>query len=236
MGFYIAWKNKLECDDDDQDFVCDFLLPSTDAVNALLQSSEEELNAAFEIIKSTPLPRFFDCFIDITGNESLTTADIPCFSSFENGASRLNELLEFSPEGATFEEIGYQLMNSVKSGARVKYGENHSKLAAMMSLVIISNTRPIVVKPTPWGSFLTRYSFAEKADILKKLLLRDVCVKSILSKAFIGPVNYRDVVSFLSPSTMIRRRTNVKKLIEFILIDSERKIYLSNINWEVEVI
>jgi hypothetical protein len=215
MGFYIAWKNKLECDDDDQDFVCNFLLPSTDAVNALLQSSEEELNAA---------------------NESLTTADIPCFSSFENGASRLNELLEFSPEGATFEEIGYQLMNSVKSGARVKYGENHSKLAAMMSLVIISNTRPIVVKPTPWGSFLTRYSFAEKADILKKLLLRDVCVKSILSKAFIGPVNYRDVVSFLSPSTMIRRCTNVKKLIEFILIDSEREIYLSNINWEVEVI
>ena len=235
MGFYIAWKNKLECDDDDQDFVCDFLLPSTDAVNALLQSSEEELNAAFEIIKSTPL-RVFDCFIDITEMNLLLLQTSLVLAVFENGASRLNELLEFSPEGATFEEIGYQLMNSVKSGARVKYGENHSKLAAMMSLVIISNTRPIVVKPTPWGSFLTRYSFAEKADILKKLLLRDVCVKSILSKAFIGPVNYRDVVSFLSPSTMIRRRTNVKKLIEFILIDSEREIYLSNINWEVEVI
>jgi hypothetical protein len=126
-------------------------------------------------------------------------------------------------------------MNSVKLGAKVKYGENHSKLAAMMSLVNILNTRPVVVKPTRWGSFLTRYAFTEKSDVLKKLLLRDVCVKSILSKAFAGPVNYRDIVSFLSPSTMIRRRSNVKKLLEFIINDSEREIYLSNINWEVEM-
>lgn len=235
MGFYTAWKNKIACGEDNYDFVCDFLRPSTDAVNALLQGSEEELNTAFEVIKATPLMRVLDCFVDITGNESLTPADIPCFSNLENGASRLNELLEFSPEGATFAEIGYQLMNSVKPGAKVKYGENHSKLAAMMSLVDISNTRPVVVKPTLWGSFLTRYSFGEKSDVLKKLLLRDVCVKSMLSKAFMGPVNYIDVVSTLSPSTMIRRRTNVKKLLEFIMNDSEREIYLSNINWEVEV-
>lgn len=235
MGFYTAWKNTTVYGEDEYDFVCDFLRPSTDAVSALLEGSEEELITAFEVIKATPLMRVLDCFIDIAGNEPLTPADIPCFSKLENGTSRLNELLEFYPAGVTFAEIGYQLMNSVKPGAKVKYGENHSKLAAMMSLVDISNTRPIVVKPTLWGSFLTRYSFAEKSDVLKKLLLRDKCVKSMLSKALVGPVNYRDVVLFLSPSTMTRRGTNVKKLLEFIIKDSEREIYLSNINWEVEM-
>lgn len=235
MGFYIAWKNVIACGEDDYGFVCDFLRPSEDALNVLLKGPEEELPIAFEVIKATPLIRVFDCFVDITGNESLTPANIPCFSKLESGASRLNELLEFSLEGMTFEEIGYQLANSAKPGARTKYGENHSKLAAMMSLVNISKTRPTIVKPTPWGTFLTRYSFAEKSDLLKKLLLRDVCVKSILSKAFVGPVNYSEVVSFLSPKTMIRRRSNVKKLLEFIMSDSEREIYLSNINWGVEM-
>lgn len=55
MGFYTAWKNKIECGENDYDFVCDFLRPSTDAVNALFQDSEEELNIAFEVIKATPL-------------------------------------------------------------------------------------------------------------------------------------------------------------------------------------
>lgn len=235
MGFYMEWKNKIEFGEDGYNFACNFLRPSTDSVESLLHGSEEELKIAFDIIKSTQLTYLLDCIVDITENEILNTADIPCFSNLENGASRLNELLEFSPKGVSYEEIGYQLANSVTYGAKVKYGENHSKLATMMSLVDISNTRPALVKATTWGSFLTRYSFTEKTDVLKKLLLRDICVKKILSKAFLGPVYYRDIVSFLSPSTMIRRRTNVKKLLEYIMNGSEKEIYLSNINWEVEM-
>ena len=91
MGFYIAWKNKIECREDDYAFVCDFLSPSTDAVDALLHGSEAELHTAFEVIKATPLTRVLDCFVNITGNESLTAAYIPCFSNLENGASRLKK-------------------------------------------------------------------------------------------------------------------------------------------------
>ena len=125
-------------------------------------------------------------------------------------------------------------MNSVTEAAQKKYGENQSKLAALMSLVELSNTRPIVVKETAWGSFLTRYDYSEKKDVLKKLLLRDPCVQNIICRAFSGSVQYDDVVSFLKKSTKIRRRTNVRYLVSFILQDTDREIALSNIDWDVQ--
>ena len=124
-------------------------------------------------------------------------------------------------------------MNSVKPGARVKYGENHSKLAAMMSLVTISSNRPAIVRATRWGTYLTRYDWRSKEEVLRKLLLRDLCVKTVVKSALIGPTTYRDVVKVLSTSTAIRRRTNVRCLVEFVLSGTDREEVLSRIDWEV---
>ena len=233
MGLFIDWNSDKENYKLTDDYEKKFISSSQSSIESLLTGNEAELTAAYEVLQNTPLSTFLMKVKSLNDLRRLQSADVPCFSSLENGASRLNELLLFSPDGLTFSEIGYQLMNSVSDMARKKYGENHSKLAATMSLVTLSTYRPIVVKPTAWGNFLTRYTFSEKKDVLKKLLLRDICVQHMLSQAFFGPVLYRDVVSFLSDSTKTRRGTNVRALVNFILEDSEYEIVLSNIDWEV---
>lgn len=233
MAFYSDWlqcKNLIE----KSSYLKNFIEAAPESSAPLLNGSEKELNAAYNVISETPLVDFFEI---IEGNISLpqlTAANIPCFSSLERGASRVNEILEFSPNGLTFDQLGLQLMNSKKEGAQKKYGENQAKLALSMDFVYFVKSTSILVCPTAWGSYLTQYTFEQKKNIIKKMLLRDPCVKTLLHYAFWGPVRYYDIVSFLKPSTMIRRRTNVKCLVSFILSETEREVALSNIEWDVE--
>ncbi len=233
MGFYSDWVKKYDEGLPTDEYILKFIENDDDNINLQKLNDDTEIKSAYEIIKKTSLSDFLNKLKNINELPILTAQDIPCFSSLENGVSRLNELLSFSPNGLTFTEIGYQLMNSVTDSAQRKYGENQSKLAAMMGLVLISDTRPNRVTATTWGNYLTNYTFNEKKEVLKKVLLRDPCIKVVLYRAINSMVRYAEIVSFLKPSTMIRRRTNVKILINFILKDSEHEIILSKIDWEV---
>jgi len=233
MSFYDEWYGKLTNEQYAESEIACFLRATDETIVPLLTADEAGLQTVFDVLSKTPTVCFFDALLNLEITRTLVPADVPCFSNFENGAARLNELLEFEPDGLTFSDAGYQLMNSVKEGARTKYGENHAKLAAMMSLVTISNTRPAIVTATPWGAFLTKYDLKQKTDVLRKLLLRDLCVMTIVKSALEGPTTYRDAVSKLSRSTALRRRTNVKCLVEFVLDGTDREEALSRIDWEM---
>ena len=234
MGkFYDEWSEKRNAGIDDSDYLFQFICGAEESLQPFLTGNDEELSTAFSLLKQIPIEDFLDAVQYAETPRELSPAEVPCFSSLEHGASRLNELLVFEPDGFTFSDAGYQLMNSVTTGARVKYGENHSKLAAMMTLVTIASSRPAVVKDTRWGAYLTRYDWPSKEEVLRKLLLRDICVKTIVKSALEGATAYRTVVRSLSFSTALRRRTNVKCLVEFVLSRTNREEVLSRIDWEV---
>lgn len=233
MAFYSDW-SKCENPTEKNSYIKNFLEVAPESSAPLLNGSEKELNAAYDVISETPLVDFFEIVERNISLPQLTAASIPCFSSLERGASRVNEMLEFAPDGLTFDRLGLHLMNSKKEGAQKKYGENQAKLALSMDLVYFVKGTSTLVFPTAWGSYLTQYTFDQKKNIIKKMLLRDPCVKTLLHFAFLGPVRYYDIVSFLKPSTMIRRRTNVKCLVSFVLSETEREVALSNIDWDVE--
>lgn len=233
MDFYAVWKEMIEAGIDDSAAIKMFLSSDKQSIDPLLNGSSETLKNVFEVISSTPIERYIDISREVVTGEILTPALVPCFSNFENGAVRLNELLDFEPQGLSFSDAGYQLMNSVKDGARIKYGENHSKLAAIMSLVTISSDRPCIVRPTAWGTYLTNYVLHDKRNVLKALLLRDLCVRTIIQNAFNEYISYKDVVSCLSEATALRRRANVKYLVEFILSDTDYEYMLSRIDWKM---
>lgn len=234
MGkFYEEWYEKRNNGMDDSDCLISFIRGASESMQPLFEGTDAELATSFSVLKQVPIEEFLSVVQREEIERELTPADVPCFSTLENGASRLNELLEFEPDGLTFADAGYQLMNSVKPGARVKYGENHSKLAAMMTLVTISSNRPAIVRATRWGAYLTRYDWRSKEEVLRKLLLRDLCVKTIIKDALIGSTTYRNAVRVLSTSTAVRRRTNVRCLIEFVLSGTAREEVLSRIDWEV---
>lgn len=68
---------------------------------------------------------------------------------------------------------------------------------------------------------------------LHKMLLRDICVKTMVKAAPAGPVRYRTIVSCLSDSTAGRRKSNVKFLINFVLSGTEYEDILIKIDWTV---
>lgn len=233
MGFYTGWWNILNSGKEQSDYIPAFLSSTKEAVEPLINGADEELEAAYNVLMQIPTQLFLDVLAQNKVYPKLTPADVPCFSDMKNGSSRLNELLSFYPDGLSFSEIGYQLMNSETDAAQKKYGENQSKLAAIMSLVYLDNQRPIKVHATALGEYLTRYDYSEKKAALQKLVLRDPCVKHLLCKALNGPVRYADVVSFLKDSTKRRRRTNVRFLVAFVLEGTDRELLLSNIDWEL---
>lgn len=234
-NFYSAWSSTRNSGCCDRTFVVDFLRSTEESLTPLLKGGAFELTTVFNTISKVQLEDILNVLKTEEFAHELTPSDIPCFSNFDMGAHRLNELLMFEPGGLSFSDAGYQLMNSIQDGARKKYGENHSKLAAIMSLVNISYThRTALVTATPWGQYLTNYSLSQKRDVLQKLLLRDPCIQTIVKTALLGPADYRNVVYFLAKTTAIRRRSNVKYLVEYVLTGGDYEYVLARINWECE--
>ena len=234
-NFYSEWYETRKNGLCDRDAIVAFIRSADETLLPLFTGNDVELSTAFAAILQVPIEDVLNVVKNEVISRELTPADVPCFSSFDMGAHRLNELLEFEPNGLSFSEAGYQLMNSVQDGARKKYGENHSKLATIMSLVEISYThRTAIITPTAWGRFLTSYDLMQKKNVLQKLILRDLCVKIIVKGALNGPVDYRSIVSFLAKSTAIRRRSNVKYLVEYVLNGTDLEYVLTRINWECE--
>lgn len=233
MDFFCVWEAMKRVGIEDSAAISAFLNSEKASTDTLNCGSPEELESAFSVLHSTPIERFFEIVQEYDFTGTLLPSEVLCFSNFENGAVRLLELLEFEPDGISYSDAGYQLMSAVSEGARVKYGETHAKLAAAMNLVIITEHKPAVVRATPWGMFLAKYALEEKQDVLKKLLLREKCVKVIISRALRGMTCYRDAVTGLAATTATRRRTNIKWLVEYIMNGTDREDALSRIDWEL---
>lgn len=233
MNFYITWANVRTLSVDDEAFFESFLQSSDVSLKILSEGNREDLSFAIKFLEDIPLVRYMETVSRMDVDNELKTAAIPCFSSFLHGAVRVSELLEFAPDGLTYTDIGHQIMNSANQSAQLKYGENHAKLAEMMSLVTIDYHKPAVVRATALGHYLTAVPWQKKADLLRKLLLRNQCVQLILWQAISGGVIYRNITNMLSESTAIRRRTNVKSFMEFILEPESVHHLLQNINWGI---
>lgn len=232
MSFYSTWHDVRALGIDDSAFIKSFIERSDVSLSALNDGNEQDIATVIQLLVALPekeIVRMISCKDEIT----LLPADVPCFSTFFNGAVRLNELLEFAPEGLTYAEIGYQLVGAASQLAQIKYGENHAKLAAMMSLVTISDHRPANIRATALGHYLVALSYEEKAVVLKKLILRDPCIQAIVQAAVAGEANYRRVVETLSDSTAYRRRTSVRCAVEFALDLPETNNLLDRIIWDL---
>lgn len=234
MDFYSIWEGVRSLQMDDSEFLKCFLLCSEASLTPLKSGSRDEVENAAKFLGNIPYSEFLQAIKALEPDDDLIPAEVPCFSTFNNGVVRLNELLEFAPNGLTYADIGYQITNAPNQLAQIKYGENHAKLAAMMSLVAIdSHHRPINVTSTSLGRYLTRYTLDGKAPLLRRLIIRDHCVRKIIYSALHGGANYRSIVINLKDSTAYRRRTSVKCAVDFALDTPEALELGAKINWEL---
>lgn len=237
--FWMIWRSKMtfyeewHAEENNEEYVRKFMEKAPESLVVFEKGTGEELEIVYEVLNHTPFSRFYAYVCKLDASRPVDAGEIPQYSDLQDGLERVEELLEFYPEGIPFSDLGYQLNRSKNELAQKKYGENHAKLAQMAGLAEIRKVgRLSIVCKTAWGSYLLKYSMKEKKSILQKMLLREYFVQKMLNEASKKKVRYRDIVCVLSDKTAERRNANSRELLEFILDENEQKTVLDNIIWK----
>lgn len=229
MSFYDDWGACIKNSEDDSDYIEAYLKKKDYTTRLLYNGSNEEIATFCKLLISYNIDKIIE-FIDESFYSELSPSKIVQFSDFEKGTSRLVQVLYVNKDGMNYPSIGRALVGSEDLNAATKYGENHSKLARDFDLVKISGHKPAIVKLSHFGECFAFLEKREQEELLRKLALRDPLIKNIIIKAKRGPVYYEEECNCLSESTRIRRRSNVKKLIELIFLNHISSIK-DNIIW-----
>lgn len=231
MGFFTEWKFHPE---DDQNYIQEFLSDVETSEKSLASGDEAELQNAFVLLSEKPIDLFIDSISANWEGISYKITDVPNFSNFDAASIRLPEILYFYQDGLDREALGANLTISTKEGARIKYAEQQSRIAAWLSLAEVK-LRPSNIKITNWGKYLFQFDKDTKAPVFRKLLLRNPYLQRFTKACITEPeIHYQSMVGDMPKSSMVRRRSNVKKLEEFILSDCNYSTCLQKIDWTVD--
>lgn len=163
---------------------------------------------------SIPMSDFIDYLIKHYDVSYLEARDVLQFSSFIDCTSGIcNALKNAGDKGFSFIEIGRLLENDGikrKDGAYLKYGENHSKTANELGLLNCVGKKYFL---SCIGFVLCDLPDKICESLLNRLLLRNKLIKRLIYKTVtFGSDSYSKEVEFLSQSTRLRRKSNVKQL------------------------
>ena len=154
--------------------------------------------------------------------ERITQENIPQFSKLEDGIFGVSKILRNANKSMTFDDMGYYLkLNDPNSKnnevALKKYGENHSKLAALMDLTIVSksNSRAIV-SLSEMGKYYCNLSNEDQLKLASKLCLRIPIVQEYFLEEDNNDIIDKNL-SILSITTQKRRRSNVMNVIRSVI-------------------
>lgn len=167
-----------------------------------------------------------------TSLPKVVSNNIPQFSNSEDIYKVMRVVLDSEIVDLSYEKIGYFLCpKGSKSGAQTKYGENHYKLAAQLGLV--TPNKPLSTTDLGIAYYLTEDSEKRK-EMMKRLVMRIPIIQQVLLCANSQLVDMSEYMCrFLSQSTMLRRRSNMRALLSYLMDISEVPMQhrLNNIVW-----
>lgn len=178
-----------------------------------------------EILLKYSVEEIADIII-LSGNlEKVSKDNIPQFSSLEEAEYEVNGILVESGEEMSFEDVGYYLgrIHSEEEAnvtAQKKYGENHTKLAALMDLAVIGkNGNRAAVYASVLGKQFYQLEKREQENLARRLLLRIPIIQNAFIKESVAQIDID--MNILSPTTGKRRRSNVINVLKSIIQDNE---------------
>lgn len=226
MNFYLEWKNNLSSVEENEKFIKKFLSKSEDSNIVFINGTNEELVHVCKFLLDIPIGTFI-CYID--ENKKCSTDMIIQYSNLEHAIVDVARVLKFINKPLTFAELGKIIINAREEGACKKYGENHSKLANELSMVLLERKGSTYVSNTSFGNFSVGLSDKDRIELVKRLVLRNEFIQKLIYLAKRGIVSYMDVAKeTLSESTAIRRKSNVRQIITLVLNGNE---LINNIIW-----
>ena len=182
----------------------------------------EEVESYVRQILCVPVERFIQRDIELETTEVITPKDVFQFSSLEVITDHICCVLnEVGNPGVTFIQAGKMLLKDGiirKDGAYIKYGENHLKTAEALGLLYdLAHTYFV----SCIGMVYYNFTEEERFKLTVRLFLRNKFIVRLLKAASKGKVDARQFLYMLSDSTYIRRKSNIKCILRYLLTSSE---------------
>ena len=182
----------------------------------------EEVQVYVEQVIAEPLPRFLAYMDKLSEREKIESGDVFQFSDLDDGTAVFCEKMSRTDNpGMKFIDIGRLLLDDGKDrkdGALVKYGENHAKTAEMLGLSFeLCKTYYL----SGIGYIYAELPKEKQERFLMRLILRNKLVTRLYQASKNGNVNMREFLYMLSDSTYIRRKSNIKSVLNVLLKTDE---------------
>ncbi len=162
----------------------------------------------------------------------IKTDEIPQFSNEKDINNVLRIIIDSGLSDMTNEEIGsYLCPTETKYDARRKYGETHYKFASQLGLT--TKSRPYTATEIGIAYYLLEGDVA-KQNLMNRLVFSIPFVQHAIIKAEDGQYYMPGYLGeFLAPSTVARRRSNMRKIMSWAydVTTGERKNLFDNIVW-----
>jgi len=187
---------------------------------ACVRFSKEILADWFcEKLLSMPLSDIFEIVRKNPSLEDVLPSNIPQFSNLNDVYLETPNILSLSGQSMSYDELGTYLDNGKEKNevAQRKYGENHSKLAALLDLVVITaNSNSYKAAISVFGTAFYKRTDDEKRKLAARLLLRVPIVQKMLIDGLSAETDIEGELSCLADQTKKRRKPNIASIIEFI--------------------
>ena len=178
-----------------------------------------------KVLLRTPIEEILNLIKD-ENIENILPSNIPQFSKFNDAVLETVNILSNMKDGIRYEQLGYYLDGKNKSDvAKKKYGENHSKFAALIDLAIIYKKNNVsLIKSSVLAKSYQKCTDSEKLDLVLKLLFRIPIVQHVLISAMKDKVEILNYMLMLSEKTLKRRRTNIEEIFTYIKENSNNDL------------
>ena len=231
MNFYSAWAATRRNHVDDFEFFKEFFNKTAKTLEPLECAKAEDTIEIVRFLLSISMDDFIKNIFKMEV-QNFETEDVVQFSSFKHAYDELPSLLLYESRPLGYIEIGGMIMHSKNEVACQKYGENHSKLAYEMGFVTLKRKGKLYVELTSLGSVIASINSQDKNKLAARMLTRNILVRNIILLSEKDLVSYESLTkNILSPSTMNRRKSNVRKVVEQIIEESNYKYISNNIIW-----
>lgn len=162
----------------------------------------------------------------------IETNSIPQFSNEKDIYTVLKVLIDSGINDLSYEQVGeYLCPNNAKSTAKRKYGENHYKFANQLGLT--TKARPFSATEIGIAYYLLNND-SERQALMNRLVFSIPIVQHSIIKATKAKFSMIEYLSeFLSPSTVLRRRSNMRKIMSWAseITSGNNKSLFDNIVW-----
>lgn len=163
---------------------------------------------------------------------AITTKNIPQFSEKRDMYKALKIIIAADTTHLEYKDLGYYLCKvDRKPEAKRKYAENQYMLAVQIGLAY--EQKPLAV--TEFGkAFSSLQQEGDKDEVLKRLCLSIPVMQQILLLAETQNVNVVEFLSsYLAPTTVLRRRSNIHTFLDWLrtISTGEMDLILNRIAW-----